>query len=76
MKKRDLRKFASQTNVQLIVGGLLILFIFGDGLIFFLYGPSSAIFGLFCMGIGLIPLVMIYLIFVLMDWIVKNARKE
>ena len=74
--KRDLRKFSQQTNVQLIVGGLLILFIFGDGLIFFIYGPSSAIFGLFCMGIGIIPIILIYLVFVLIDWIVKNGRKE
>jgi hypothetical protein len=73
---RDLRKFAQNTNVQLIGGGLLLLFIIGDGLIFLIYGQSAAIFGLLCMGIGLIPIMIIYLVFVLLDWIVKNARKE
>lgn len=73
---RDLRKFAKQTDVQLIAGGLIILFIVGDGLIYFFFGPSSAIFGLLCMGIGIIPIVIIFLVFVLMDWIVKNARHE
>ena len=73
---RDLRKFAQQTNIQLIVGGLLVLFIIGDGLILIMYGPASALFGLLCIGIGLIPVVIIYAVFVLMDWIVKNARRE
>jgi hypothetical protein len=73
--RRDLKKFAKQTDVQLIAGGLLILFIFGDGLIFFLYGPSSAIFGLLCMGVGIIPIIIIYLVFLLIDWIVKNAHE-
>jgi hypothetical protein len=73
---RDLRKFAQQTNFQLIAGGLLVLFVIGDGLILIIYGPSSAIFGLLCIGVGLIPVILIYLVFVLMDWIIKNARKE
>jgi hypothetical protein len=73
---RDLRKFAQQTNVQLIVGGLLVLFIIGDGLIMFFYGPSAAVFGLMCIGIGIIPVIIIYLVFVFIDWIVKNARRE
>jgi len=57
---RDLRKFARQTNVQLIGGGLLGLFILGDGLILFFYGLPAAIFGLLCIILGLIPIVMIY----------------
>jgi hypothetical protein len=73
---RDLRKYAQQTNVQLIAGGLLVLFIIGDGLIWLFFGPASALFGLLCIGIGLIPVIIIYLVFVLMDWIVKNARRE
>jgi hypothetical protein len=73
---RDLRKFAQQTNVQLIVGGLLVLFIIGDGLILIFYGPGAAVFGLLCIGIGLIPVVIIYIVFAIMDWIVKNARSE
>ena len=38
---RDLRKYASQTNVQLIGGALLILFIIGLGLIAWLYGTGA-----------------------------------
>jgi hypothetical protein len=74
--KRDLGKYTRQTNIQLIAGGLLVLFIIGDGLILVIYGPQSAIFGLLCIGVGLIPVLLIYLVFVLIDWILKNARKE
>ena len=74
--KRDPEKFMQQTNLQLIVGGVLILFIVGDGLVFFLLGPSAAAMGLLCIGAGFIPIVVIYLVFLLIDWIVKNARKE
>jgi hypothetical protein len=34
----DLRRYAKQTNIQLIIGFLLILFIVGDGLIYLRYG--------------------------------------
>ncbi|MCE1255302.1 MAG: hypothetical protein LWX83_17360 [Anaerolineae bacterium] len=72
----DPNKYARNTNLQLIIGGILILFIVGEGLIFFLLGPSAAVMGLLCIGAGFIPIVVIYLVFLLIDWIVKNARKE
>ncbi len=40
---RDLRKYASQTNFRLVVGGLLLLFIIGDGLIYYFYGKGAAV---------------------------------
>ena len=43
---RDLRRYANQTNFRLIVGGLLLLFIVGDGLIYIIYGSAAAISGL------------------------------
>ena len=45
---RDLRKYASQTNVQLIVGALLILFIVGLGLIAWIYGAGAPM-GFLCL---------------------------
>jgi hypothetical protein len=70
---RDLRDYTRQTNIRLIVGGLLILFIVGDGLIYLIYGLNAAISGLICLGIGLIPLVLIFLALWLIDWIAKHA---
>ena len=34
----DLKKYDSQTVTRLVVGGILILFIIGDGLIYLIYG--------------------------------------
>jgi hypothetical protein len=76
MKNRDLREYARQTNVQLIAGALIVLFIVGDGLIYWLYGPSAAITGLLCLVGGLVPIVLIVFVLWLMDWIVKRANRD
>jgi hypothetical protein len=73
---RDLRKYARQTNVQLIAGGLLLLFIVGDGLIFLIYGQGPALMGLACLLAGLAPLVLIWLALLLIEWIVRRANEE
>ncbi len=72
---RDLRKYASQTNTRLIVGGILVLLIVGDGLIWWIYGGSAAITGLLCIGAGLLPILIIIGILALMEWIVKRNRQ-
>jgi hypothetical protein len=74
--KRDLRAYVRQTNTQLIVGGILILFIVGDGLIYLIYGPGAAVMGLLCLGGGLIPIGLIIFIFWGMDWIVRRANRQ
>ncbi len=74
--KTDLRDYARQTTVRLIAGGFLLLFIVGDGLIYLIYGPSAALSGLLCLGIGILPIVLIFIIFAILDWIVKRANRE
>ncbi len=71
---RDLRTYGRQTTTRLIVGGLSMLFIVGGGLIYWIYGPGAAAFGLLCLGAGLFPLVLIWLALWLMDWVVKRGR--
>jgi hypothetical protein len=73
---RDLRKYASQTNIRSLVGFLLLLFIVGDGLIYALYGKESAIMGLVCIAAGVFPLLIIWFLLWGMDMIVKKAREE
>ncbi len=73
---RDLRKYARQTNVQLLVGFLLVLFIIGDGLIYLFYGVQSAVMGLICLAAGVAPLLIIGLILWGMEWVVKRANEE
>lgn len=73
---RDLRKYRRQTTVRLIVGGILLVFIVGDGLIYLIYGPAAALSGLTCIGLGLIPLASILIFFWVIDWIVRRSKNE
>jgi hypothetical protein len=73
---RDLRKYARQTNFRLAVVGLVLLFGLGTLLIYWFYGPSAAIGGLLCMGVGLVPIALILVFFAVADWIVKRANRD
>jgi len=72
----DLRRYARQTNVRLFAGFLLILFVVGDGLIYVFYGSGAALMGLICILGGLVPLVLVWLAFVLIDAVVRRANRE
>lgn len=71
---RDLRKYARNTNIRLLVGFILLLFIVGGSLIYMIYGAQGTIFGFICLLAGLAPLVLIALILWLMEWLVKRAN--
>ena len=73
---RDLRKYASQTNFRLIIGGLLVLFTVGIGLIYVFYGPGAALTGLLCLVVGLIPLILIWVMFIVLEFITKRAQNQ
>ena len=73
---RDLRQYANQTNIRLIAGGILLLFIIGDGLIYLFYGLNAALMGLFCLSIGLLPLVLIWGLLWLLDLAVKRVNRD
>lgn len=73
---RDLRKYAAQTNVQLIAGALVLLFVVGIGLIAWLYGPTSALMGFLCLLGAMIPIGLIFLFMFGLDAIVKRINKD
>jgi hypothetical protein len=73
---RDLRKYMKDTNAQLVVGALLLLFIVGDGLIWLIYGFGAALMGLLCMLGAFVPIGLILLLLSLSDWIVKRANRD
>ncbi len=74
--KRDLRAYARQTNIQLGAAGLVLLFGVGLGLIYILYGPGAAGVGLMCLLGGLVPIALIFIALIGIDWIVKRARPK
>jgi len=73
---RDLRKYASQTNVRLIVGGFVLVFVVGIGLIYLFYGQGAALTGLLCLVVGLVPFFLIWLMFLILEIITKRAKRE
>jgi hypothetical protein len=73
---RDLRRYARQTNVRLIVGALVLLFIVGDGLIYLIYGKGPALMGLLCLLAGLTPVALTLLVLLLLAWVAKKAEGE
>ena len=73
---RDLRRYARQTNTRLVVGFVLILFLVGDGLIFWIYGRNAALMGLACIAVGLAPLVLVWLLLTLVSLVVKKINDE
>lgn len=73
---RDLRKYARKTNVRLGVGAMLLLFVVGLGLIYFIYGKEAAGLGFFCLLAGLTPVVLILIIFFILDRIMKHVGRE
>jgi hypothetical protein len=70
------RTYGRETTIRLIIGGLVLLFIVGDGLIYLLYGASAAISGLLCIGGGLIPIGLVALVVWLMGWVAKRADRD
>lgn len=74
--KRDLREYAKQTNIQLAVGALVLLFGVGIGLIYFIYGPGAAVVGILCLLGSLVPIALILLALYGIDWFVKRAHPK
>ncbi len=71
---RDLRKYAKQTDLQLIAGFVFLLFLVGDGLIFLFYGREASIMGVFCLLGGLALLAVVFGVLGMMEWIVARSR--
>lgn len=73
---RDLRQYARQTNVRLVIGFILLLLVVGDGLIYLFYGRGAAIMGLICILGGLAPTILILLVLWFIDWIVRAKNPD
>jgi hypothetical protein len=72
----DLKKFDNQTITRLIAGGIGILFLVGDGLIYLIYGQQAAMMGLLCLLGAMVPIGLIMGVIWFMDWIVKRAHRN
>ena len=73
---RDLRKYARQTDVQLLIGFFVLLIVVGLGLIFFIWGAGAAISGLICVGVALVPVLVVLGVIWVLDNLARRARGE
>jgi multisubunit Na+/H+ antiporter MnhB subunit len=73
---KDLREYAKQTNVRLVLGAFILLFVVGLGLIWLIYGEGAAGLGFVCLLAALFPVILILLFFVAIEWILKRARPK
>jgi hypothetical protein len=73
---RDLRQYARQTNVRLVIGFILLLLVVGDGLIYLFYGQGAAVMGLICIMAGLAPIILILVALEFIDWIVRMKNPD
>lgn len=73
---RDLRRFARQTNVRLLVGFFAILLVVGEGLIYAFWGKGPALMGLLCILAGSAPLIIIWFSMWILELFVKYANRD
>ncbi|MDO9086901.1 MAG: hypothetical protein Q7U53_11915 [Anaerolineaceae bacterium] len=73
---RDLRKYTSQTNIRLIIGAFILLFVIGLGLIAIIYGTGAALVGLLCLLGALVPISLVALLMFGLDVFVKKINKD
>jgi magnesium-transporting ATPase (P-type) len=73
---RDLKKYKHETNIRMVIGAVLLLFLVGDGLIFIIYGSGPALMGLVCLIVGLVPILLIALVIKIFTWSVERANRE
>jgi uncharacterized integral membrane protein len=66
--QRDLRHYASQTNIRLFAGMLILLLIVGNGLVFLIYGEGAVRASLLCMLAFFMPVILISLLLALAGW--------
>jgi hypothetical protein len=72
--RRDLRKYARQTNFRIIIGFIFLLCVIGLGSIYAFYGPAAAITGLICLAWASVPVILVVCALWLIDWIAKRGN--
>jgi membrane protein implicated in regulation of membrane protease activity len=75
MKPTDLRTHSSQTRKRLVAGGLILMIIAGAGLIAVTYGTPAAACGLGVFLVALVPVAIISLFLLFLQWIVSRMER-
>ncbi len=72
---RDIRQYMKQTETRLILGFLVLVFLIGDGLIFYFYGTGAGIAGLICLAGMMVPVSLVVLFLWIAEKVVKSNQE-
>lgn len=72
---RDIRQYMKQTETRLILGFLVLVFLIGDGLIFYIYGTGAGIAGLICLAGMMVPVFLIVLFLWIAEKVVQSNQE-
>lgn len=68
----DLRKYARQTQLRMLIGlGVLVLGV-GEGLIYLLYGRGAALLGLICLAGAALPIIAVVVVLKIMEGLASS----
>ena len=73
---RDLRKYAANTTLQLVLGAVALLLVVGLGLIALIYGSRAALMGFICILGGLILVGLVTLLVFGLEKLLKWLNKD
>lgn len=76
MKPRDLRGYSRSTLARLVTGGALLVVVVGGGLVYAIYGAGPLFSALACIGIGLMPVVIILLVLSGLEALRRRADRD
>jgi len=63
----DLREYARNTQIRMLVGLGVLVLVVGEGLIYLLYGRGAAVLGLICLGGAAVPVLAVVIVLAVMD---------
>jgi hypothetical protein len=75
-RNRDLRTYARSTQLRLALGGILVILVVGEALIWWRYGWAAARAALLCTGVALTPVAIILVWLQLLSWLSRKGRGD
>lgn len=69
---RDLRAYSKQTLIGYVVGGIVVIILVAETLIYFYYGKNAAVLGLLCILLGLTPIGLVWIFLWLLELFLKR----
>jgi hypothetical protein len=73
---RDLRAYSKQTLIGYVFGGIVVIILVAETLIYFYYGKNAAVLGLLCILLGLTPIGLVWIFLWLLELFLKRYSEK